>query len=103
DLDVRGCFLLVRDGERVEDLRDRARADLRELFKGLPCLRVQWIAHSADHTDQPLSFQIRKETHPALRSALSCVTHYATAAALPSAPRGPSPSRSVHSSHEYST
>jgi hypothetical protein len=77
------------DGQRVEDLRDRAGADLRELLEGLLRLRVQRIANSADLRDQPLSFQIRKETHPALRSALACVTHYATAAALQSAPREP--------------
>jgi hypothetical protein len=40
DLDVRRGFLLVRDRERVEDLRDRAGTDFRELLEGLLRFRV---------------------------------------------------------------
>ena len=71
DLDVRGRFLLVRDGERVEDLRDRAGADLRELLERLLRFRMQRIANSADVRDQPLSFQIRKETHPVISVSMA--------------------------------
>ncbi len=66
DLDVRSRFLLVCDRERIENFRDRAGTDLRELLERLLRFGVQRIANSADLRDQPLSFQIRKETHPVI-------------------------------------
>src|SRR4030095_9792293 len=64
DVDVRGGLFLVRDRERVEDLRDRAGTDLRELLARLLRFRVRRSGDSAELRDQPLSFEVREETHP---------------------------------------
>ncbi len=63
DVDVGGRFFLVGDGERIEDLRNRPRADLRKFLERLLRFWIQRVCDAADFSNQALGSQIGKETH----------------------------------------